>query len=365
MTDIESQFTLQSESANTPVFVAENALDHIGKWIIERRIPPVVVIVSDTTVAGLYADRVQSSLADSGLEPGLIAVPPGDRSKCLEALDDIYAKMGTLGIKRDGLLIALGGGVVTDLTGFAAATWMRGIEYINCPTTLEADVDAALGGKTGINHAAGKNMVGAFHHPMFVAVDPACLKTLPARDISAGLAESIKHALIAEAPFLDWHVANRAAILAIDPKIMAELVTRNLRIKAKVVEQDERESGIRACLNFGHTIGHAVEKLSDYRLRHGEAVAIGMIAAAHLSMQKGLLDSTEFERIKNALELFDLPIVATNLNPTEVIETTLGDKKVKSGKRQWVLLDGIGKYTITNDVSDASVESAVHVACGH
>ncbi|GJM25012.1 MAG: 3-dehydroquinate synthase [Phycisphaerae bacterium] len=363
MTTTQPKFTLTSESSETRVFVEPNALNHIGKWVLSKRTPPIVVVVSDTTVADLYGQAALSSLADVSLKAELISVPPGDQSKSISQLDGIFEKLGGLRVPRDGMLIALGGGVVTDLTGFAAATWMRGIDYANCPTTLEADVDAALGGKTGINHAAGKNMIGAFHHPRFVAVDPTCLKTLPARDIAAGLAESIKHALICDPAFLDWHEANAEAIRSVDPIVMSELVTRNLRIKANVVEQDERESCIRACLNFGHTIGHAVEKLSEYQLRHGEAVSIGMHAAALISMKKGMLDAPSVERVKAILKSFALPIQATNLNPTAIIETTLGDKKVKGGKRQWVLLDGIGKFVITDDVDEDSIEQAVNEIC--
>ncbi|HNO77342.1 MAG TPA: 3-dehydroquinate synthase [Phycisphaerae bacterium] len=365
MTNNEPNFTLCSDSARTHVFVEPDALNYIGKWVSSLRTPPIVVIISDTTVAKLYGQRALASLATHCPKSELITVPPGDQSKSISHLDGIYAKLGKMRVPRDGMLLALGGGVVTDLTGFAAATWMRGIDYANCPTTLEADVDASLGGKTGINHASGKNMIGAFHHPRFVAVDPTCLKTLPARDVAAGLAESIKHALISDAAFLDWHEQNAPAIRAIDPKIMGELVTRNLRIKANVVEQDEKESGIRACLNFGHTIGHAVEKLSNYALRHGEAVAVGMVAAAHISMSKGMLDAPAVQRIQTMLQSFALPIKAENVNPAEVIEITLGDKKVKAGKRQWVLLDGIGQYTITDDVSDDVIEQAVNTVCAN
>jgi 3-dehydroquinate synthase len=358
------EFTLRTESAETRVFVDSDAINHIGKWVLSERTPPIVVVVSDSTVAKLYAERALSSLAAYGLKSELITVPPGDQSKSLPQLEGLFDKLGNLRVPRDGMLIALGGGVVTDLTGFAAATWMRGIDYANCPTTLEAAVDASLGGKTGINHASGKNMVGAFHHPRFVAVDPTCLKTLPARDISAGLAESIKHALIGDAAFLDWHEQNAAAIRAIEPSVMTELVTRNLRIKANVVEQDEKESGIRASLNFGHTIGHAVEKLSDYQLRHGEAIAIGMHAAAHISMRKGLLDMPAVHRICAILKSFNLPIHANNMSPPAIIKTTLGDKKIKSGKRQWILLDGIGKFTITDDADATIIEEAVNVIVG-
>jgi len=300
------------------------------------------------------------SLAAGGLRAELMTFPAGESSKCLSTLDAIYQAAGRCRLARDGLILALGGGVVSDVSGFAAATWMRGVRWAICPTTLEADVDACLGGKTAINHAAGKNMVGAFHQPELILVDPLCLRTLPMRDVRAGLAESVKHALIREAEFLDWHEANREAILALDGEVLAELVERNLQIKASVVEADERESGVRAILNFGHTAGHAFESWFEYELRHGEAVALGMVAAARISERLGRLGSAAVARIIAVLEGFGLPVAA--LRPFDlnaVLELTHGDKKVQSGRRRWVLLDGAGAASIHDDVEDELVREVL------
>ena len=354
------ELTLRTSDKNVRIVVRPGTIEHIGKWVCQQETPPVVLVCSDDTVAHLYADRVLNSLRDAGLRTALHTFKPGDESKCLRELDAIYRTLADLRLARDGLLLALGGGVVSDLTGFAAATWMRGVRYITCPTTLEADVDASIGGKTGINHTAGKNMIGAFHHADLVAVDPTCLQTLPARDISAGLAESVKHALIHDPDFLTWHEQHADDILAVEPETMTELIERNLRIKASVVETDEREHGLRAILNFGHTIGHAVEKSTAYDLRHGEAVALGMVAAGHISTALGLLDPAEADRIATLLTTFNLPLVAPEpLDTDAVVALTQADKKVRDRRRRWVLLDGIGNTTIRDDVDEALVRKAV------
>ncbi|HRX87589.1 MAG TPA: 3-dehydroquinate synthase [Phycisphaerae bacterium] len=336
------------------------ALNHIGEWIAELATPPMVLVCADTTVAGLYADRVLASLGAAGLKAALHTFPPGDASKSLAELDRIYVKLGEMKLARDGMMVALGGGVASDLTGFAAATWMRGVRFVTCPTTLESDVDACVGGKTGINHAAGKNLVGAFHHADLVAVDPECLQTLPERDVAAGLAESVKHALIADAAFLDWHESRVEAIQAREPAVMGELIERNLRIKVGVVETDEHEQGRRALLNFGHTIGHAIEALCGYELRHGEAVALGMVAAADLSRSKGMLGDADVARIRAVLERFHLPtVVPIALEVDAVAALTLGDKKVRGGRRRWVLLDGIGCGVVREDVDEEQIRAAI------
>jgi 3-dehydroquinate synthase len=323
-----------------------------------------VVVCADSTVAALYGDQVVASLAAAGLRTHLHTFPSGDASKNLLQLDRIYETLGKHGVGRDGVLLALGGGVTSDLTGFAAGTWMRGIRYVTCPTTLEADVDASVGGKTGINHAGGKNMVGVFHHPQLVAIDPECLKTLPAREMSAGLAESVKHALIRDESFLAWHEEHVAGILAADPHLLSDLIERNLRIKASVVEADEREHGLRAILNFGHTIGHALESWSEYALRHGEAVALGMMAALHLSREAGL-DPAIVTRVRAMLAALKLPVATTQPVDIEAVAAlTHGDKKAMGGARRWVLLEAIGKPVIRADVADASIHAAIAAVSG-
>jgi 3-dehydroquinate synthase len=356
-----SELLLQIDQKKSRVVIQNGALDHIGAWVSSLDAPPVVLVCSDETVAGLYADRVLASLHGAGLVAAhLHTLPPGDGSKSLAELERIYGALGSLHLARDGLLLALGGGVVSDLTGFAAATWMRGVRYMTCPTTLESAVDACVGGKTAINHPAGKNLIGAFHHAERVVIDPDCLRTLPARDVSAGLAESVKHALIADPGFLDWHEAHRDDIRAGDPDVMAELIERNLRIKISVVESDEREHGKRAILNFGHTIGHAIEQCCAYALRHGEAIALGMLAALRLSQDEGMISAAELARVRELLESFDLPVaLPANLHADAIADLTRGDKKVRGGERRWVVLDGLGHPRIVDGISDDQVRAAI------
>jgi 3-dehydroquinate synthase len=355
-----NELFLDHGAAKTRVLVNTGLLSHIGEYVREMGPPPVVVVCSDETVAGHYGERLIAQLEQSGLRTRFHKFPAGDASKSLDELDRIYRELADARAGRDALLLALGGGVVSDLTGFAAATWMRGIRYITCPTTLESAVDACVGGKTAINHVAGKNMIGAFHHPSLVAIDPECLKTLPARDIQAGLAESIKHGLIRDADFVDWHEQNRDAVLACDPDVMAALIERNLRIKISVVEQDEREQGLRAFLNFGHTIGHAIEKHANYALRHGEAVALGMVGAAILSEKLECLTHADVERIRDLIASYNLPVTSpVPLDIDTVLQLTQGDKKALAGKRRWVLLKQIGEATLHDDIDDALVREAV------
>jgi 3-dehydroquinate synthase len=320
-----------------------------------------VLVCSDETVRELYGEPVMRSLASAGLGAELHTFPPGDASKCLDQLNRIYRKLGQMGLARDGFLVALGGGVASDLTGFAAATWMRGVPYASCPTTLEADIDASIGGKTGVNHAAGKNMVGAFHHPDLVAVDPECLQTLPARDVSSGLAESLKHALIRDPEFLLWHEQNVADILALEPDKMTELIERNQHIKGQIVQVDEQErTGQRALLNFGHTVGHAIEDWTSYGLRHGEAVALGMMVAVWISQARNLLHETQAHRIESVLQAVNLPVRAPlTLDVDAIVDRTHSDKKVRRGQRRWVLLEDIGRPVIRHDVEDSLVREMV------
>lgn len=389
------ELVLGTSSASVAIHIGNGQLGHIGEWISKRKTPPVVVVVSDTTVWPLYKGVIHQSLGEmAGSACHVHLIPPGDASKSLEQLGLLYDAFGQAGLARDGLVLALGGGVVSDLAGLAAATWMRGVRFAICPTTLEADIDAAVGGKTGINHPAGKNMVGAFYQPELVMIDPGCLRTLPERDVVAGMAESIKHAAIADAEFLTWQVKRAEAILRLDAGVMEELIEQNLRIKIAVVEADEREtggaepnrplhrdvkdeeaasatrapalmpggaaSGGRAVLNFGHTIGHAVESWFDYELRHGECVAIGMSAAGWISREMGLLDAADYERLLDALKVFGLPVSAPRrLDVDSVAVLTLGDKKSRGGKRRWVLLNGLGRTVVRDDVPEKLVRGAI------
>jgi 3-dehydroquinate synthase len=314
-------------------------------------------------VAPLYAETVTRSLARAGLTSELHVLPPGEESKSLAQAAALYDRLAAGRYGRDATLLALGGGAVSDLTGFVAATWMRGVRFVICPTTLEADVDACIGGKTAVNHSTGKNLIGAFHQPSLVLIDPDCLGTLSQRDLVAGLGESIKHAVIAAPAFLEWHLDSRDAILSRDSEVLAELIERNLRIKAEVVARDERDaSGVRAVLNFGHTVGHAVERWCNYQRRHGECVALGMVAACQLSVRMGLLDEASRAAVLDTIHAYGLPTsLEADLPAEELLGYIAGDKKAAGGRVRYVLLHGIGRTVLRDDVPDDLVVEAIGV----
>ena len=347
----------------TVVSVRVNIIDSVGQTL--RRHDDLggveqVLLVSDRCVAGLYGSRVLESLERSGFRTHEFLIHPGENSKSLAVAGEMFEALARHRIGRDGLVVALGGGVVSDVAGFVAATWMRGIRFAICPTTLEADVDASIGGKTGVNIAAGKNLVGAFHPPTVVAIDPLCLRTLPARDIRAGLAESIKHALIAAPERFDWHEQHADRIMALDESITTELIDFNLRIKGAIVERDAFErSGVRLLLNFGHTVGHAIESCAGYALRHGECVGLGMLAACRISRAMGLLDSSDVDRVLSLLRRFELPTQLDQaIDTDDILARIRNDKKCVGGRVQFVLLEGIGRPVVRDDVSDDLVREA-------
>jgi len=351
---------LTTSDKNVEIVIQSGAISHIGEYIAQHGIPPVVLLCTDANVAAHHAQPVEHTLKRSGISCHRYTLSPGDGSKSLDQLKALYDTMAGVSLRRDGMVLALGGGMVSDLAGLAAATWMRGVRFLICPTTVESAVDAAVGGKTAINHAAGKNMIGTFYHPQRVVIDPDALSTLPARDVRAGLAESIKHALIRDPSFLDWQMDSAAAILALDSSVLEELIARNLRIKIGVVESDEREHGQRAVLNFGHTIGHAVEQHFEYQLRHGEAVALGMLAATRISRSMGLLGDEDEQRIQRALRSFELPVALPGrVEPARIARLTETDKKVLGDRRRWVLLDGIGRTDIRDDIATGAIRDAI------
>lgn len=353
-------FVIQFPRAETLVTVEIDALATLGGTLAEQIQPTKVLLVSDETVAPLYADSALAGLHASGFDVELAAVPAGDASKSLVQAAQLYDRLGHFQVARDGLVLALGGGMVSDLAGFVAATWMRGIAFAICPTTLEAAVDASIGGKTAVNHGAGKNLIGAFHQPTMVHIDPLCLRTLGPRDLVAGMAESIKHAAIADESFLAWHEQHSDAILGREPEVLVELIERNVRIKADVVSRDEREqTSIRAALNFGHTIGHAIEAARGYDLRHGECVALGMVAACRIGVALGLLDAASGERVICAIDAFGLPVRLANAPPQDELWSYMArDKKIAAGRVRFTLLDGLGKTVLRDDVPERVVLDA-------
>ncbi|HEX5340188.1 MAG TPA: 3-dehydroquinate synthase [Gammaproteobacteria bacterium] len=314
-----------------------------------------VCIVSDDKVAALYLERVQRTLAD--LKPHHVILPNGEQNKHWQTLDRIFTFLLKNELGRDSALIALGGGVVGDLTGFAAACYQRGIPYLQVPTTLLAQVDSSVGGKTAINHRYGKNMIGAFHQPQAVIADTGVLASLDARELSAGLAEVIKYGLMADADFFLWLEANIQALLARDSESLNYAIYRSCEIKAKVVAADERETGQRELLNLGHTFGHAIEVGMGYgEWLHGEAVAAGMMLAAALSVRIGWLSAAEYRRISRLLERAGLPVKAPDtLAPADFMQHMQRDKKVRDGRLRLVLPHGIGRAVVSADFEPAAL----------
>ncbi|QWD87093.1 3-dehydroquinate synthase [Polynucleobacter paludilacus] len=317
-----------------------------------------IYIVTNTTVAPLYAERLSKTLATFGKSVRTIALPDGESFKDWKNLQTIFDELLKHGADRQTVLVALGGGVIGDMTGFAAASFMRGIRFIQVPTTLLSQVDSSVGGKTGINHPLGKNMIGAFHQPVAVVADLNTLKTLPPRELSAGLAEVIKHGAIADASFLDWIEANTNALLACDIEAMSHAVLRSCEIKSAVVSADEREGGVRATLNFGHTFGHAIEAGMGYgEWLHGEAVACGMVMGAKLSCLLQKITQADVDRLTRIIHAMHLPIAAPKFGAERYIELMQVDKKAEGGQIRYVLLEQIGKAYISTAPHEAVLET--------
>ena len=321
------------------------------------------LIVSDSQVAPLYAQRVQAALAAARPDAKLAlhVFDAGEASKTLANFSGVIDALAALGATRDACVYALGGGVVGDLAGFAAACWMRGIDVVQLPTTLLAMVDSSVGGKTAVDIAQGKNLVGAFHPPRAVVADTAALRTLPPRELRAGFAEVIKYGAIVDAPFLDWLDANADGLLAGDDALLADAIARSCAHKAAIVERDPFERGERALLNFGHTFGHAIETEQGYGgLNHGEAVAVGMVLAARLSTLLGLADAADGERLRALLARFGLPTtLPPDLDPAALVARMRLDKKAQGSGLRFVLWNGAGKARVVADVAEARVLDAL------
>ena len=309
-----------------------------------------VAIVTNTTVAPLYLAQLSDTLQASGVQVIPIILPDGEAYKNSDTLNLIYDALLQNRCERSTTLIALGGGVIGDLTGYAAATFLRGVPFIQIPTTLLSQVDSSVGGKTGINHPLGKNMIGAFYQPQLVLADIDTLQTLPPREFSAGVAEVIKYGLIRDAQFFDWLERHMAQLMQLDEAVLSEAIYRSCQNKADVVAKDEHEQGERALLNLGHTFGHAIENAMGYGVwLHGEAVAAGTMMAADLSQRMDWLSAADVARIKNSLLAANLPLVPPKLGAAKYLDLMGLDKKVENGKIRLVLQQGIGRAVITSD----------------
>ncbi|MEH1883785.1 3-dehydroquinate synthase [Nostoc sp.] len=333
---------------------ASSSLDQLGQKMANLKLGKKVLLVSNPTIFKHYGERAITSLTSAGFEVASCTLPPGERYKTLNSIQKLYDVALENRLERSATMVALGGGVIGDMTGFAAATWLRGINVVQVPTTLLAMVDSAIGGKTGVNHPHGKNLIGAFHQPRLVLIDPDVLKTLPMREFRAGMAEVIKYGVIWDAElFAQLEASKRLDQLRyVKPELISSILTRSCQAKADVVSKDEKEGGLRAILNYGHTIGHAVESLTGYRLvNHGEAVAIGMVAAGQIAVDLGMWQKEDTERQNALIQKTGLPTqLPSGVDIEAIIEALQLDKKVKAGKVRFVLPTEIGVVTVTDEV---------------
>ncbi len=327
------------------------------------------VVISDSQVAPLYAEPLSKHLRER-TPTHLVTFPSGERHKTRKTWSAITDQMLDAGVGRDGAVLAVGGGVVGDMAGFVAATYLRGIPCVQVPTTLLAMIDSAVGGKTGVDTRAGKNLVGAFHQPQLVVADVGTLETLPQAEFTAGMAEAIKHGAIADPAYLSRTAEQHTQIVARDPDTIVALVTRSVEIKARVVGEDEREAGRRAVLNFGHTIGHAVEATSGYRLLHGEAVAMGMAAEAALGARLGVTEATAGHDLRSILGRFGLPVdLPGDSSADTILEVMRRDKKARDGDIRFTLLARLGEIAApvdggwTHAVDESVIRSALEASC--
>jgi 3-dehydroquinate synthase len=350
MTTITVNLTPGSSERSYPIHIGRDLLTK-PEVILPHLTQQRVAIVSNATVAPLYMERLRRSLDAQGVASFPIILPDGEEYKNWETLNLIFDALLMNRCERRTAVLALGGGVVGDLTGFAAASYLRGVPFIQIPTTLLAQVDSSVGGKTGINHPLGKNMIGAFYQPRAVLADIETLNTLPDRELHAGIAEIIKYGLIRDTVFLEWIEFNMQGLLAREAAILVEAVERSCANKAEVVAADERESGVRALLNLGHTFGHAIENAMGYGVwLHGEAVAAGTMLAANLSQRMGMIGRADVKRISDIYVQAKLPVIAPNLGAETYLRLMGLDKKVEGGKLRFVLLNRIGEAVVRADV---------------
>jgi 3-dehydroquinate synthase len=353
-----------------PIVISEGGLSRLGRWVSSHAARPGsrVLVVSNPVVHAAYGDRAEESLRAAGLEVGSLVIEAGEEQKTLATVARIHDAAHRHRLERSSLMVALGGGVVGDMVGFAAATWLRGIAVVQVPTTLLAMVDAAIGGKTGVNHPAGKNLIGSFHQPKTVLIDPEVLATLPAREFRAGMAEVIKYGVIGDPTLfeaLERHGARvpaegLASLEAVGPTLLREILERSAAAKALVVAADEREAGARATLNYGHTLGHVVETLTGYTTYlHGEAVGLGMLMAGTIARRLALWDADAEARQRALVAAAGLPLSLPPLDPEAVLTTLRSDKKVRDGLVRFVLPTAIGKVVVRDDVDEGTILEAL------
>ncbi len=334
-----------------PILIGSDILTRLGGELKPLGLGSRIAVITNSVVRPLYGEIVEKTLQESGFNVKIIEVPDGEVHKSLATVEGLYDELVDFAMDRTSTVMALGGGVIGDLAGFVAATYMRGVRFVNVPTTLLAHVDSAVGGKTGVDHRRGKNLIGAFYQPSLVLCDLSLLETLPEKEILAGMAEVVKYGVILDPDFFAFIESHVPQILKRESLVMTEVVRSSCAAKVSVVEEDERETGRRVILNFGHTLGHAVEALTGYtRYIHGEAVSMGMTAAARISHAMGLCDKEVISRLEELLKRIGLPTDLPEIDPEEVIRILAHDKKVRDGKVRFVLPQRIGKVVIRDDV---------------
>ena len=338
------------------ILIEPGALGRLGALVRARAPHDRCALIVDENVEKVHGESALAALREAGYRPVIGRVQPGEKSKTLATVESLYGVLLEERLERRSPVIALGGGVVGDMAGFVAATYLRGVPFVQCPTSLLAMVDSSVGGKTGVNVPQGKNLVGAFHQPELVVIDPLVLRTLPHRELLCGLAECIKHGMIRDASLFEFVADNLSAILAIEPDVMVELVRRNVEIKAAVVVEDEREKGVRAHLNFGHTFAHAIEATSGYgEILHGEAVSLGMVAATRAAAAHGLCEAALADRLVALLEAAGMPTRAPLASDAELDAAMRLDKKVAEGRIRFILPSALGRVHIHDDLPEGCV----------
>jgi len=352
--------TVNLAERSYPILIGVGVFPRIARQLDEIGFPNRIALVSNDKIFALFGQVIRDSLQAGGYSVHEISVPDGEEYKTLQTLEHIYNELISHNFDRGSGMIALGGGVIGDMVGFAAATFLRGVPFVQIPTTLLAQVDSSVGGKTAVNHALGKNLIGAFYQPELVMIDVASLDTLEPREICAGLAEVVKYGIISDYKFFGWLEDHVESLKKLDRKALVEAVKRSCQIKADIVEVDEKEGSIRAFLNYGHTFGHAVENLSGYgNWKHGEAVAIGMVVAAKISQQEGLCSPEDVARIESLLLRFDLPVTPPEYSLDDYVAAIQRDKKIKKGTLSLVLNQGIGKVQLRKVSNISTVFSSI------
>ena len=341
------------------VYISSGLLAQTGNWLNENGFSGKLVMITDPIVNKLYGETLSRGLTNDGFTVSTLLVPEGEEQKSLETAGGLYHELTRSRAERTTPILALGGGVIGDLAGFVAATYLRGVPLVQIPTTLLAQVDSSVGGKVAVDHGQLKNMIGAFYQPRLVLADINTLKTLPAEELANGLAEVIKSAAIRDEKFFTFLEENLDRIRTLEEKALEEIVFQSVRIKAEVVEKDELDSGLRNILNYGHTIGHAIESVSGFSVGHGHAVAIGMLAAARISNKMGMLDENEVVRLKKVIMQAGLPTKMPDFKIEEVMQAMEHDKKIRQKKVRFILLKSIGNVFITDEVNLSLVEQVL------